>query len=135
MKVTSIFSLLSLLAVFGLTACSPQQEKPSSEQSQSSYEQAKQATQETATDAMEMGRETLEETGDFISDSAITARVKTALWDIESLRDSTINVETINGTVVLSGVTIDDDARELAEQIASGVEGVKNVENDIVIEQ
>ena len=45
-----------------------------------------------------------------------------------------INVETINGNVVLSGVVASADIADLAEQIAEGIEGVESVENDIEVQ-
>ncbi|WP_404409371.1 BON domain-containing protein [Pseudidiomarina marina] len=127
--------ILASLAALVLSACSQQEENDTREKAQSSLEQATEATQQAASDAADYTRETAERTGDFLSDSAITARVKTALFEADQVSAGNINVETINGHVVLSGVVATSEEAELAAQLAQGVEGVKSVENDIEVQE
>ncbi|MEC8926233.1 MAG: BON domain-containing protein, partial [Pseudomonadota bacterium] len=70
---------------------------------------------------------------EYLSDSAITAKVKTALFDNGGLDSSKISVETRNKTVYLSGTVATENDAETAGQLAEGVEGVEDVENDIVV--
>lgn len=127
--------VLALFATVALAACSQQEQDDTREKAQSSLEQATEATKQAASDAADFTRDTAERTGDFLSDSAITARVKTALFEADQVSASAINVETINGSVVLSGVVTTSEEADLAAQLASGVEGVKSVENDIEVQQ
>ncbi|WP_417659914.1 BON domain-containing protein [Pseudidiomarina sp.] len=127
--------ILAFLATVSLAACSQQEQDDTRDKAQSSLEQATEATKQAASDAADFTRDTAERTGDFLSDSAITARVKTALFEADQLSASAINVETIDGNVVLSGVVTTSEEADLAAQLASGVEGVKSVENDIEVQQ
>lgn len=134
MKTLNTLILASVAAV-ALSACSQQEQEETREAAQSSLEQATEATKQAASDAAEFTRETAERTGDFLSDSAITARVKTALFEADQVSAGNINVETIDGHVVLSGVVATSEEADLAVQLAQGVEGVKSVENDIEVQE
>jgi osmotically-inducible protein OsmY len=46
---------------------------------------------------------------------------------------TSISVETLNGTVMLSGFAKSSTERSAAESIARGVNGVKSVRNEIVV--
>ncbi len=73
-------------------------------------------------------------TGQVIDDSAITARVKTALIKEAGLGDTTaINVDTYRGVVQLSGFVESAVLKQRAEQIARGVQGVESVDNALRI--
>lgn len=72
-------------------------------------------------------------TGQVIDDATITSKVKTALLadpDISSLK---INVDTDKGVVRLKGEVKSMALRKKAESIARDVEGVKKVDNQLVI--
>jgi osmotically-inducible protein OsmY len=56
-----------------------------------------------------------------------------ALANENDLRDSTINVDVDNGVVTMSGTVANDAQRPIAEKVACGVEGVKNVRNQLTI--
>ncbi len=69
--------------------------------------------------------------GRVIDDSAITAKVKSALIADSTTKAYQINVETFQGTVQLSGFVDDAEARSRAEQVAGNVEGVRDVNNKL----
>lgn len=69
--------------------------------------------------------------GRVVDDSVITAKVKAALVADPTTKAHQINVETFNGTVQLSGFVDTAKARERAVQVAKGIEGVRNVKNDM----
>lgn len=77
------------------------------------------------------GTESQKSTGEYIDDAAITAKVKTALIRDDSLNANSINVETFKGTVQLSGFVEDREDIGAAEDVASGIDGVVNVRNDL----
>lgn len=77
--------------------------------------------------------DTTRSAGEYTDDTAITARVKLAFVNDEQVSALDIQVETFRGIVQLSGFVTSRDLAERAGQIARGVEGVKDVRNDIRI--
>ena len=71
------------------------------------------------------------EASQYVSDSAITAKVKTALLADKNLKALDINVETQNGVVQLSGFAISSAQIVQAVDVTTNVKGVKDVKNDI----
>ena len=80
--------------------------------------------------AVTRGQET---TGAYLDDTAITTSVKTKFIDDKMVDASAISVETLNGTVMLSGFAKNAAERATAESIAMNVKGVKSVKNAIVV--
>jgi hyperosmotically inducible protein len=74
---------------------------------------------------------TKEGTGEYVDDSVITTKVKTAILNDPSLKVNEINVETFKGTVQLSGFVRSQTDIDKAVQVARGVAGVKSVKNDM----
>jgi hyperosmotically inducible protein len=71
--------------------------------------------------------------GEVVDDSALTAKVKTALIGDDVTKGSQINVETRDGVVQLAGFVNTDAERDRATQVARSVSGVKDVRNDLEI--
>ena len=74
---------------------------------------------------------THESTGEFIDDSTITAKVKTAIFNESSLKVAQINVETYKSVVQLSGFVNSSADIYTAGSVARTVKGVASVKNDI----
>jgi hyperosmotically inducible periplasmic protein len=74
-----------------------------------------------------------ESVGAYVDDTAITTSVKARFVDNKDVDASSIRVETLNGTVMLSGVAKNATEKETAERIANAVKGVKSVKNEIAI--
>ena len=74
-----------------------------------------------------------EGTGEYIDDTAITTKVKAAVFNEPSLKSAEINVETFKGVVQLSGFVSSQAAINKAVEVARGVGGVKSVKNDMRI--
>jgi osmotically-inducible protein OsmY len=74
-----------------------------------------------------------EGTGEYVDDSVITAKVKTAIFNEPTLKVAEINVETFKGTVQLSGFVSSPAAATKAVELARRVAGVKSVKDDIRI--
>jgi len=72
-------------------------------------------------------------TGEVIDDSVITSKIKTQLAADEFLKSFQISVETRKGIVELSGFVDSQKAKDKAEQIARGVDGVKSVKNALIV--
>ena len=77
--------------------------------------------------------QTQEGTGEYIDDSVITTKVKTAIFNDPTLKVFEINVETFKGVVQLSGFVKAAANVEQAGVVARGIKGVKSVKNDIRI--
>jgi hyperosmotically inducible protein len=76
---------------------------------------------------------TQESTGEYVDDSVITGKVKTAILDEPTLKVAEINVETFKGAVQLSGFVSSQAAATKAVEVTRGVGGVKSVKNDMRI--
>jgi osmotically-inducible protein OsmY len=74
---------------------------------------------------------THEGTGEYVDDSVITTKVKTAIFNEPGLKVSEINVETYKGVVQLSGFVSSRADINGAVRVASSVGGVKSVTDDM----
>jgi len=72
-----------------------------------------------------------EGTGEYVDDTVITTKVKTAIFNEPTLKSAEINVETFKGIVQLSGFVSSAANETLAVQVARNVGGVKSVKNDM----
>jgi hyperosmotically inducible periplasmic protein len=71
--------------------------------------------------------------GEKIDDGVITTKVKSALLADDMVKGLDINVDTMNGTVTLNG-TVDNQAQaDRAVQVTKGIEGVANVQSNLVV--
>ncbi len=74
-----------------------------------------------------------ESVGAYVDDTAITTAVKSRFYENKDVAGSSISVETLNGTVMLSGFAKNAVERGTAESIARSVKGVKSVKNEIAV--
>jgi len=74
---------------------------------------------------------TREGTGEYVDDTAITAKVKAAIFHAPGLKSAEINVETFRAVVQLSGFVGSQSDMSEAVKLAQGVGGVKSVKNDM----
>src|SRR5256885_6518124 len=70
----------------------------------------------------------------FFDDAATTMRVKKAIFNDPSLQVMNISVTTEAGVVDLSGTVKSKAERSRASAVATKVEGVKKVKNDLKVE-
>lgn len=84
----------------------------------------------TAGCAVSRGQETV---GAYVDDAGITTLVKARMAESKAVSASSISVETLNGTVMLSGFAKSASEKAAAESIARGVNNVKSVKNEIAI--
>ena len=80
--------------------------------------------------AVQRGQETV---GAYVDDAGITATVKARFVENKQVDAAAISVETLKGTVMLSGFAKNATERSTAETIAWGVKGVTGVKNEIVV--
>jgi len=72
-----------------------------------------------------------EGTGEYVDDTVITTKVKTAIFNEPTLKSAEINVETFRGAVQLSGFVSTQGNIYKAAEIARSIKGVKSVKNDM----
>ncbi len=84
----------------------------------------------TAGCAVTRGQETV---GAYVDDAAITTSIKARFVENKEVDASSIKVETLNGTVMLSGFAKSATEKTTAETIAMKVKGVKMVKNELAI--
>lgn len=70
--------------------------------------------------------------GKIIDDATITTQVKSALLSAKDVKSFDIKVTTFNGTVQLSGFVDSQWQIDQAVKIASGIQGVRHVTNNLI---
>ena len=80
--------------------------------------------------AVVRGQETA---GSYVDDAGITTSIKAKFIDDKIVSAASISVETLNGTVQLSGFAKNAAEKTQAEQIARSTRNVRSVRNDIVV--
>lgn len=83
--------------------------------------------------AAEAAEKKLEGAGKALDDAAVTAKVKSALIAEPNLKAMSINVDTTGGVVTLKGTTENSEQKQRAEQLATSIEGVRSVRNELVV--
>ena len=73
--------------------------------------------------------------GEQIDDSVLTGKVKAALVADTETKAHQIDVETFRGTVQLNGFVDSTEAKAAATRVASSVDGVQNVQNNLSIQE
>ena len=74
---------------------------------------------------------TQEGTGEYVDDSVITTKVKSAIFNEPGLKSSEITVQSFKGIVQLSGFVSSREDISDAVRVASAVGGVKSVTNEM----
>jgi hyperosmotically inducible periplasmic protein len=90
---------------------------------------------QTATqDAKSKTKAAANQTGEVVTDAAITSAVKTKLLGDPDVKGLNIDVDTSNGVVTLTGVVHTAAERTEALRLTRGTKGVKNVKNTLKLE-
>jgi osmotically-inducible protein OsmY len=74
-----------------------------------------------------------ESTGQYIDSATITAKVRAKLVADAELNPFQIGVETFKDRVQLSGFVKTQHVKDKAGTVAASVEGVKDVQNDLIV--
>jgi osmotically-inducible protein OsmY len=80
--------------------------------------------------AVQRGQETM---GAYVDDAGITSTIKTRFVESKKVDATAISVETMKGTVMLSGFAKNPVEKTEAQAIAEKVGGVRAVRNEIVV--
>ena len=132
----NVFGLKILVPalVFGIVIAAPifAQEDSNVPASQS-MRRAGDSAESAASDTGQAIKHAYHGTVTAISDTAITAKVKTALHENKITKDADIQVETVAGIVTLKGVVPSAEAASTAQQLAQATNGVKEVRNELTM--
>ena len=79
------------------------------------------------------GTATHESTGEFVTDTWITTKVKAVLVESPMVKATEVNVETFKGVVQLSGFVSSQSAMNEAVRLTRDIKGVTSVKNDMRI--
>jgi hyperosmotically inducible protein len=71
--------------------------------------------------------------GAYVDDATITTSVKTRFVEDKTVDAGAIKVQTLNGTVQLSGFAKSNTEKAQAEYIARNTKGVREVKNDLSV--
>jgi hyperosmotically inducible protein len=122
--------LAILPAIFGLAACQPE---GTAEKAGQKIDKTVEKLGEKAESAKESLGAKTEQTGNYLDDSAITAKVKAEILNDPLLKVAQITVTTTGGVVKLSGVVDSQQSIDRAVQIARSDPHVKSVENGLAV--
>ncbi|MEX8191522.1 BON domain-containing protein [Comamonas guangdongensis] len=90
------------------------------------------ATAVLGTTACSVAREQ-QTVGSYVDDAGITATVKARMAEDKNVSATAISVETLNGTVQLSGFAKSEAEKARAAEIARTTRNVREVRNSIVV--
>ncbi len=76
---------------------------------------------------------TSDSTGQYVDDTTITTRVKSALLGDDLVKSFEIKVETVKKVVQLSGFVDNADQKAAAQRDAANVPNVREVVNDLIV--
>jgi len=71
--------------------------------------------------------------GQYVDDATISTRVKARFAEDPAVSAARIQVETVNGTVQLSGFAVTQAEKDKAGQLARATADVKQLRNDIIV--
>ena len=117
-------TLLAVLSVSALTACGKRGDDDVA---------AGQRPDSVVTRSAESASSAVGNVSQATTDMAITAKVNAALAVDDKLKATQINVDTREGQVTLTGAAPDAQSRERATTLASAVDGVKQVNNQLIV--
>lgn len=100
----------------------------------SAAREAADATRQAAEAARQAAKNAADQATNKVADALITTSVHAELARDPKLSTLRIDVDTDNGRVALRGTAPDAAARERATQLASNVQGVVSVENQLTVE-
>src|SRR5882762_1882185 len=93
----------------------------------------KEKVEQKADQAGEKIKSTAQDAKAGMTDSWITSKTKIALFADDRVKGRQVHVETKDGVVMLRGKVDSAEAKSAALEIAKGIEGVKNVKNELQV--
>lgn len=136
MKIDNKFKAVfaSMMIVSGLAAC----DKPgTAETAGKKIDQVTENVSNTVSNTADSAGATIAQqskvAGQVMSDTEITAKIKSILLNEPGLKSLKITVETIKGVVTLTGSVNTQENADKAVKLAESIDDVKSVKNKLVI--
>lgn len=129
-KIHMAVFIVFLSAVLGLAGC---QREGTAEKAGQKIDQAAEKAGEKLEGTREALGEKAEKAGEYMDDSAITAKIKAEILSDPLLKVFQINVTTTSAVVKLSGVVDSQQSIDRAMEIAHSNQNVKSVENSLIV--
>ena len=95
--------------------------------------EAAKATKDATVKAGEATKDAVATTGEVITDAWITSTISADFVNEDTLKGSSINVDSDNQVVTLKGTVMSEAGRARAVAIAKGTKGVKRVINNLIV--
>lgn len=124
---------MALTCAAAVIACSPSDRQEVRKDAGQAADSAGKAASTAAGSAAAGTEKAVESAGRAIDDAGVTAKVKSAMLADDQVKGLSINVDTRGGTVTLTGSAQTAAEKQRAEQLATGVEGVRTVQNNITV--
>ncbi len=124
----------SALALAGLSVSLPlaiAQESDGGAPASNSMRSAGSSAEDAASSTGHAIKHAYEGTKTALTDTAITAKVKTALHENRITKGGDIHVQTVAGVVILSGTARSSQESETAQRVAQQTSGVRQVKNEL----
>ena len=74
-----------------------------------------------------------ESVGAYVDDTVIVTKVKAKLLEDKTVGGMSVNVDSLNGTVALSGFAKSSAEKAQAEYLARNTGGVRDVKNNLIV--
>lgn len=123
----------SALAMIGVAGCEKPGKPGPAETAGRKVDQAIEKLGDKVDKTADKAREQTAKAGQVVDDATITTAIKAHILAEPGLKVLKIDVDTVNGVVTLSGSADSQRSVERAVQLASGVPGVKAVENRLAV--
>ena len=130
--VSTTASLLFAASLISLSGLAAETEGPAEKAGQQIDLKAEQAGQKMG-DIKESASDKASSAGEYMDDSAITAKIKLAILRDPALKVFQISVTTTEGVVKLTGAVDSQQSIDRATEVARGTANVKSVENNLTI--
>lgn len=132
MKVFSkgFLAVFALASALGLAAC---KQDGTAEKAGKKVDQAVEQAGKKIDQATDKAEKKMEQAGEYLDDTAITAKVKAEITTDPVLKMFQITVTTTKGVVRLSGVVDSQQSLDRALEITRKVKGVQVTENNLVV--
>ena len=132
-QIFKIFCIMIIVSfVFALSAC---QDDKSAEKAGKKVDETTQKVGDKMNKAGDAVVKGAENVGDYMDDTAITAKVKADILQDSLLKVFEIDVVTTDRVVKLSGMVDSKASIDRATEIARSVKDVKSVQNNLVIKE
>lgn len=125
--------VLSALLLTGLAGCEKTPGEKPGESAGKAADRAIDNAGNKMSQAADATKEQAAKAGAAIDDTALTAKVKSALVAEPNLSALQINVETAKGVVTLSGTADSAANSDRAKEVAANVKGVASVDNRLTV--